>query len=142
MSASLTAVANNMGTAFQGQVNGLQGQINGLQGQVNGLQGQVNGMQGQINNNLREARAGIALAMAAGSLQFDSRPGKVSFAGAYGNFKGLFGSRYGHRLCGHRPAEVQRDRLGHAGPKFLWRRRVRFGHAELSGLARSMARMR
>lgn len=84
----LTAVANNLGGAVQGQLDGLQSRIGGLQTQVNGLQTQV-------NDNLREARAGIALAMAAGALQFDSRPGKVSVAGAYGNFKGYSGLAVG-----------------------------------------------
>ena len=70
----LTAIANNMNGAFQGQLNGLQN---------------------QVNNNLREARSGIALAMAAGSLQFDQRPGKFSVAGAYGNFMGYSGLAVG-----------------------------------------------
>ena len=53
-----------------------------------GFQTQVNSLQSQINSNQTEARAGIALALAAGALQYDQRPGKLSVAAAFGNFRG------------------------------------------------------
>jgi hypothetical protein len=61
----------------------------------NSFQSQFNGLQNQVTDNLREARGGVALALAAGGLRFDNRPGKWSVAGAYGNFKGLSGLAFG-----------------------------------------------
>jgi hypothetical protein len=59
------------------------------------ISGITSGMQTQINDNRWEARGGIALALAAGGLHFDTRPGKLSVAGAYGNFKGASGLAFG-----------------------------------------------
>jgi hypothetical protein len=47
-----------------------------LQSVVGGLQTQIASLQNQIDGNLREARAGIALAIASSGLQYDTRPGK------------------------------------------------------------------
>jgi autotransporter adhesin len=69
--------------------------VSQLTGIAGGFQGQISNLQNQVTDNLREARAGIALAMAAGALQFDQRPGKVSVAGSYGNFKGSSGLAIG-----------------------------------------------
>jgi autotransporter adhesin len=60
-----------------------------------GLQSQITGLQSQINTNLVQANAGTALAMAAGGLRYDDRPGKVSVAGGFGNYKGLTGLAVG-----------------------------------------------
>jgi len=49
----------------------------------------------QLTNVQQEARGGIALSLAAAGLQYDSRPGKLSVAGAYGNFKGMSGLAVG-----------------------------------------------
>lgn len=43
---------------------------------------------GKIHENQKEARAGIAGAMAAAGLRYDDRPGKASIAGGFGGFKG------------------------------------------------------
>jgi hypothetical protein len=51
----------------------------------------VASLQNQINANLAEARAGVALAFATAGLHYDPRPGKVSLAAAFGNFKGTSG---------------------------------------------------
>jgi autotransporter adhesin len=59
------------------------------------ISGITSGIQNQINDNRWEARGGIALALAAGGLHFDTRPGKLSVAGAYGNFKGASGLAFG-----------------------------------------------
>jgi hypothetical protein len=67
----------------------------GFQSQLGGLQNQIGGLQNQINDNRWEARGGIAVALAAGGLHFDDRPGKLSVAGAYGNFKGASGLAVG-----------------------------------------------
>jgi autotransporter adhesin len=48
----------------------------------------VAGLQQQITDNQREARAGVALALASAGLQYDPRPGKLSVATAVGAFKG------------------------------------------------------
>jgi trimeric autotransporter adhesin len=45
----------------------------------------------RIDDVNREARGGIALALAASSLQYDTRPGKLSLAAGVGNFKGQSG---------------------------------------------------
>ena len=67
-------------------------QISGI---TSGIQNQITGIQNQVNDNRWEARGGIALALAAGGLHFDTRPGKLSVAGAYGNFKGVSGLAFG-----------------------------------------------
>lgn len=45
-------------------------------------------LSGEISKTRQEMRAGIASAMAAASLRFDDRPGKLSIAGSMGGFKG------------------------------------------------------
>lgn len=55
---------------------------------IAGLQSQVSGLQSQVTHNQREARSGVASALAASNLHYDQRPGKASVALAYGNFKG------------------------------------------------------
>jgi autotransporter adhesin len=62
---------------------------------VTGIQSQIGGLQNQITDNRFEARGGIALALASGGLRFDDRPGKLSVAGSYGNFKGVSGLAFG-----------------------------------------------
>jgi autotransporter adhesin len=81
------------------------GQLTSVAAGINtGLQSQINSLQGQINTNLVQANAGTALALAAGGLHYDDRPGKVSLAGGFGNYKGLtglamgFGYAYDNRL--------------------------------------------
>ncbi len=66
-----------------------------LQSTAAGFQSQIGGLQTQITDNRWEARGGIALALAAGGLQFDQRPGKLSVAGAFGHFKGESGLALG-----------------------------------------------
>jgi autotransporter adhesin len=68
------------------------GQISSIAG---GFQNQISGLQNQIFENQREARGGIALALAASGLRYDDRPGKLSIAGAFGNFKGSSGLAFG-----------------------------------------------
>lgn len=68
------------------------GQLNGA---VTGLQSQIGGLQNQIVDNRNEARGGVALALASAGLHFDPRPGKLSVAGSYGNFKGVSGLALG-----------------------------------------------
>jgi autotransporter adhesin len=58
---------------------------------ASGFQGEIGNLQSQIDVNQREARAGTALALAAGSLHFDTRPGKSSVSGGYGNFHDVSG---------------------------------------------------
>lgn len=64
------------------------GQISSI---TSGIQSQIGSIQNEVAVNQTEARAGVALALAAGSLQYDTRPGKLSVAAAYGNFKGESG---------------------------------------------------
>lgn len=45
----------------------------------------------RISDNGTEARAGTALALATAGLRYDDRPGKLSLAGGFGNFKGHLG---------------------------------------------------
>ena len=58
---------------------------------LNAINTQLASLQTEIDTNLREARAGTALALAASGLHYDMRPGKLSVAAAYGNFKGMSG---------------------------------------------------
>jgi autotransporter adhesin len=51
----------------------------------------VTNLQGQITENREEARAGVALALAAAGLRYDDRPGKLSLAAALGHFRGQTG---------------------------------------------------
>ena len=62
---------------------------------VGQLQSTVSGLQSQINDTRSEARGGVALALAASGLRYDERPGKLSLAGAFGNFKGESGVALG-----------------------------------------------
>lgn len=50
--------------------------------------GRFEQLSGEISDTRKEARAGIAGAMAAAGLRFDDRPGKGSIAGGFGGFKG------------------------------------------------------
>lgn len=59
------------------------------------LQSVATGLQTQINDTRTEARGGVALALAASGLRYDERPGKLSLAGAFGNFKGESGLAFG-----------------------------------------------
>jgi autotransporter adhesin len=65
------------------------------QSDISGINGRLDALNGRINDVNREARGGIALALAASGLQFDTRPGKVSLSGGYGNFKGQSGFAVG-----------------------------------------------
>jgi autotransporter adhesin len=66
----------------------LSSMTSGFQSQLGGLQSQFAGLQSQVIYNQREARSGVASALAASNLHYDQRPGKASFALAFGNFKG------------------------------------------------------
>ena len=55
------------------------------------LSSMASGFQSQIDDNRTEARAGTALALAAAGLPLDDRPGKLSFATAFGHFMGQSG---------------------------------------------------
>ena len=65
------------------------------QSDISGINGRLDALNGRIDDVNREARGGIALALAASGLQFDTRPGKVSLSGGYGNFKGQSGFAVG-----------------------------------------------
>lgn len=60
-----------------------------------GTQNQINFLQNQIDGDRREARGGTALALAATGLRYDDRPGKLSVAGGFGNYKGETGLAMG-----------------------------------------------
>ena len=66
-----------------------------LQSVAAGFQSQLGSLQTQINDTRTEARGGVALALAASGLRYDDRPGKLSLAGAFGNFKGESGLAFG-----------------------------------------------
>jgi len=66
-----------------------------LQSVAAGFQTQLGSLQTQINDTRWEARGGVALALAASGLRYDDRPGKLSLAGAFGNFKGESGLALG-----------------------------------------------
>ena len=88
---------------------GTQNQINSL---ALGTQSQINNLQNQIDDNRREARGGTALALAATGLRYDDRPGKLSVAGGFGNYKGETGLAMG---MGYTATNVFRFNLGVSG---------------------------
>jgi len=69
--------------------------ITELDGRVGALEGGFQNLGGQISENLTEARGGTALALATAGLRYDDRPGKLSLAGGFGNFKGQSGLALG-----------------------------------------------
>ncbi|RWC67850.1 MAG: hypothetical protein EOS30_27295, partial [Mesorhizobium sp.] len=69
--------------------------ITQLDGRVGALEAGLQGLDDQISENRTEARAGTALALATAGLRYDDRPGKLSLAGGFGNFKGQSGLALG-----------------------------------------------
>jgi autotransporter adhesin len=69
--------------------------VSQLNSVATGVNGQIAGLQNQISTNLAQANAGTALAMAASGLRYDDRPGKISLASGFGNFKGQTGLAMG-----------------------------------------------
>ncbi|WP_164780354.1 YadA-like family protein [Mesorhizobium sp. M7A.F.Ca.US.011.01.1.1] len=69
--------------------------ITQLDGRVGALESGFQDLGSQIGENRREARAGTALALATAGLRYDDRPGKLSLAGGFGNFKGQSGLALG-----------------------------------------------
>ncbi|MBZ9679003.1 YadA-like family protein [Mesorhizobium sp. ES1-1] len=69
--------------------------ITQLDGRVGALESGFQDLGGQISENRTEARAGTALALATAGLRYDDRPGKLSLAGGFGNFKGQSGLALG-----------------------------------------------
>ena len=80
---------------LSGQLGAINGQLGAINGRLGAIDGQLAALNSHINDVNREARGGIALALAASGLQFDNRPGKVSLSGGYGNFKGQSGFAVG-----------------------------------------------
>lgn len=66
-----------------------------LDGRVGSLEAGFQDLGNQISENRTEARAGTALALATAGLRYDDRPGKLSLAGGFGNFKGQSGLALG-----------------------------------------------
>ncbi|TPM90313.1 hypothetical protein FJ977_34125 [Mesorhizobium sp. B2-1-3A] len=69
--------------------------ITELNGRVGALESSFQDIGNQISENRTEARAGTALALATAGLRYDDRPGKLSLAGGFGNFKGQSGLALG-----------------------------------------------
>ncbi|WP_084664620.1 YadA-like family protein [Pseudochrobactrum sp. AO18b] len=64
------------------------GQVNrGIQGLRDYTDNRLDALAGQVSDVQKEARGGIASAMAAAGLRYDDRPGKASIAGGLGGFK-------------------------------------------------------
>ncbi len=66
-----------------------------LDGRVGALESGFQDLGNQISENRAEARGGTALALATAGLRYDDRPGKLSLAGGFGNFKGQSGLALG-----------------------------------------------
>ncbi|WP_448951037.1 hypothetical protein [Labrys neptuniae] len=60
--------------------NNVGGAIDALDKRFANFDGSIANLQSQVSNNLKEARQGIAQAMAASALRYDDRPGKISAA--------------------------------------------------------------
>ncbi|MEI9431520.1 YadA-like family protein [Mesorhizobium sp. Cs1299R1N3] len=69
--------------------------ITQLDGRVGALEAGIQNLGDQISETRTEARAGTALALATAGLRYDDRPGKLSLAGGFGNFKGQSGLALG-----------------------------------------------
>lgn len=76
--------------------------ITQLDGRVGALESGFQDLGDQISENRTEARAGTALALATAGLRYDDRPGKLSLAGGFGNFKGQSGLALG---LGYNPSQ-------------------------------------
>ncbi|MDM7852987.1 YadA-like family protein [Pseudochrobactrum kiredjianiae] len=64
------------------------GQVNrGIQGLRDYTDNRLDALAGHVSDVQKEARGGIASAMAAAGLRYDDRPGKASIAGGLGGFK-------------------------------------------------------
>lgn len=74
--------------------------INALDGRVAGLESEVGSVNRYARESRREARGGIAAAMAMTSAPMPSAPGRTSWATNYANFKGSsgFGAAVAYRL--------------------------------------------
>ncbi|MBP0581414.1 hypothetical protein J8I29_18945 [Labrys sp. LIt4] len=71
------------GTSYKlstGTYNDVGSALTALDKRFDGIGGSIANLQSQVSNNLKEARKGIASAMAASALRYDDRPGKVSAA--------------------------------------------------------------
>jgi autotransporter adhesin len=73
------------------------GQLNSV---AAGFQSQITGLQSQVDDNQREARRGIAAAVAAASAPMPSLPGRTSWQMRGSTFQGELGMGFGfaHRL--------------------------------------------
>jgi hypothetical protein len=69
--------------------------ITQLDGRVGALESGFQDLGDRLSENRTEARAGTALALATAGLRYDDRPGKLSLAGGFGNFKGQSGLALG-----------------------------------------------
>ena len=92
----------------------------GTQNQINSLQNQIGGLQNQINDDRREARGGTALALAATGLRYDDRPGKLSVAGGFGNYKGETGLAAGAGIHSNECFSIERRGFRRAEPRKRW----------------------
>lgn len=66
-----------------------------LDGRIAGVESGLASLGDRVAENLKESRGGTALALAAASLRYDDRPGKLSVAGGVGHFKGQTGLSFG-----------------------------------------------
>lgn len=69
--------------------------VAGMNAQLGTMNLRLNAIDNRLNDQMQEYRGGIALAMASARLSFDTRPGKISVSGGYGNFKGASGMAVG-----------------------------------------------
>jgi len=71
-----------------------------MQSLTAGFQSQINGLQAQINDNNREARRGIAAAVATPSAPMPSMPGRTTWQVRTSTFLGEYGAgfAFAHRL--------------------------------------------
>ncbi|WP_245440716.1 YadA C-terminal domain-containing protein [Mesorhizobium sanjuanii] len=76
--------------------------ITQLDGRVGALESGFQDLGDQVSENRTEARAGTALALATAGLRYDDRPGDLSLAGGFGNFKGQSGLALG---LGYNPSQ-------------------------------------
>ncbi|WP_372953517.1 YadA-like family protein [Mesorhizobium sp.] len=92
-----TRISNNTSAivSLDNRVTTNTNNITQLDGRVGALESGFQDLGGQISENRTEARGGTALALATAGLRYDDRPGKLSLAGGFGNFKGQSGLALG-----------------------------------------------
>ena len=82
------AYTNRSVATVQNQVVGVQNQLSGVQNEITGLNGQISDLQSQVGQVRTAAYQAAAIGLAAASLRYDDRPGRLSTSVGTGFWQG------------------------------------------------------